>query len=170
MRSVHSESSHEGFTLSVLARRTYPKSPREGADPSVLSAIFDEITKRTYANSNCSKFNPFVLALHLLASSLFHSVKRQTVQIRLRTHVRHRGLMPFGLRLLLSSLEVMPLQPPSAMSAVGATQDSKRVGRQLAGGSTHSYLFCSRLPCAKQGTDLTLEKPRTNGTIRRARA
>src|SRR6185312_3851822 len=89
MRSVHSESSHEGFTLSVLARRTYPKSPREGADPSVLSAIFDEITKRTYANSNCSKFNPFVLALHFLASSLFHSVKRQTVQIRLGTHVRH---------------------------------------------------------------------------------
>src|SRR6185437_13465946 len=58
-----------------------------------------------------------VLALHLLASSLFHSVKRQTVQIRLRTHVRHRGLMPFGLRLLLSSLEVMPLRPPSALPA-----------------------------------------------------
>src|SRR5690348_12841756 len=80
------------------------------------------------------------------------------------------GLLPFGLRLLLSSLEVMPLRPPSAMSAVGATQDSKRVGRQLAGGSTHSYLFCSRLPRRQTGHRSYVRKTRTNGTIRHARA
>src|SRR6185312_1954072 len=118
MRSVHSESSHEGFTLSVLARRTYPKSPREGADPSVLSAIFDEITKRTYANSNCSKFNPFVLALHFLASSLFHSVKRQTVQIRLRTHVRHPR--SHAVRIAPAAFLFGSYAAPAAFCATGA--------------------------------------------------